>query len=60
MKTHADDKIKCDTCANYTVSPGGCTEWCAINLREPYRLRQWYFEQRRDGIVKHCKEFSRL
>jgi hypothetical protein len=54
------DSIVCDKCSNYSVSPGGCTESCAINLSEPFILRDYYFEERRDEIKSFCKEFKRL
>ena len=50
----------CDTCANFKVSSGGCTECCFENLSEPYYLTQYYFEQRRDGTMNRCKSFNRL
>lgn len=55
-----DDTAICDRCANYSQSPGGCTESCAENLSNPYYLTRYYYEQRRDGLKRTCKGFRKL
>jgi len=55
-----DDKVICDNCSNYFQHPSGCTEGCWENLKNPFYMTQYYYEQRRDGYKKSCKGFKPL
>ena len=54
------DKVICDNCSNYKVSPGGCVESCSENLSCPFYLTEGYFEERQNGDKSNCKAFKPL
>jgi hypothetical protein len=53
------EKIICDQCNNYEVSPCGCRTKCHAVKKEPFsRMLPYYFEEREAGMKKHCKCFE--
>ncbi len=53
-----EEKRICDKCDNFNVSPGGCTESCAI--ARIANLTIGYIEDRINGEKQSCKEFKKL
>lgn len=56
-----EEKIICDRCNNYEVSPGGCLSKCHEAKNEPFStMTLEYFHNRESGEKKTCKCFSPL
>ena len=47
------DKIVCDNCENYYISPGGCTSKCNAERDNFWELS--YIDERLNGEKSYCK-----
>lgn len=57
------DKVICDRCDNYSVSPDCTTESCYAQRRVNgliNRITDLYVKERMNGNKSHCKEFVKL
>ena len=56
----ASDSRVCDTCANFEVSPCGCSEHCHAALKDPEWIDAEYSALRVAGDAAVCKGYIKV
>ena len=63
LEKDKDERIICDKCDKYTVSPCGSSESCVARYEGsrviPY-MTEWYINERMSGEKNTCKAFKKI